>query len=50
MDPNNSGISVTSSLGIYFNSILNMRLDKFLNQNEIIHDEQPIGFKTIYSN
>ncbi|MEW8544951.1 MAG: reverse transcriptase family protein, partial [Candidatus Thiodiazotropha sp.] len=45
MDPNNyRGITITSSLGKLFNSILNTRLEKFLNENRIIHDEQ-IGFR-----
>lgn len=45
MDPGNyRGITITSSLGKLFNSILNSRLEKYLNHNKIIHDEQ-IGFK-----
>ena len=45
MDPGNyRGISITSSLGKLFNSILNIRLETYLNQNKIIHYEQ-IGFK-----
>ena len=43
-DPNNyRGITITSSVGKVFNSILNERLDSFLKQNNIIDDCQ-IGF------
>jgi hypothetical protein len=37
------GITITSSVGKVFNSILNERLDSFLKQNNIIDDCQ-IGF------
>jgi hypothetical protein len=40
-DPNNyRGITITSSVGKVFNSILNERLDSFLKQNNIIDDCQ----------
>jgi hypothetical protein len=43
-DPNNyRGITITSSVGNVFNSILKERLDSFLKQNNIIDDCQ-IGF------
>ena len=43
-DPNNyRGITITSNLGKLFNTILNNRLDKFLEQNNLIHTAQ-IGF------
>ena len=43
-DPNNyRGISVTGAIGKLFNSVLNNRLDIFLEKNKIIHDCQ-IGF------
>jgi hypothetical protein len=44
-DPNNfRGITISSSLGKLFNSILNSRLTTFLNENNII-DEHQIGFR-----
>ena len=43
-DPNNyRGLTITSSIGKLFNSVLNSRLDKFLAKNKIIDDCQ-IGF------
>ena len=43
-DPNNyRGITVTSAIGKVFNSVLNTRLDQFLQKNKIIHDCQ-LGF------
>jgi hypothetical protein len=39
-DPNNyRGITITSSVGKVFNSILNKRLDSFLKQNNIRHHQ-----------
>ena len=44
-DPSNyRGITISSSLGKIFNSILNSRLCSFLDSNSIIHPEQ-IGFR-----
>jgi hypothetical protein len=37
------GITICNSIGKVFNSILNNRLDKFLVENNIIHENQ-IGF------
>ncbi|XP_071132876.1 uncharacterized protein [Mytilus edulis] len=43
-DPNNyRGITITSAIGKLFNRILSLRLDKFLQEHNIIHDSQ-IGF------
>jgi hypothetical protein len=43
-DPNNyRGITITSNLGKVFKSILNNRLDSYLNENNLIHPTQ-IGF------
>ena len=44
-DPNNyRGITISSAVGKLFNSILNNRLTHFLNDNQILCDEQ-IGFR-----
>ena len=40
---NYRGITICNSIGKVFNSILNNRLDKFLVENNIIHENQ-IGF------
>lgn len=44
-DPNNyRGLTITSCLGKVYNSILNTRLEKFVDSNKILPDNQ-IGFK-----
>ncbi|XP_063426826.1 uncharacterized protein LOC134710401 [Mytilus trossulus] len=43
-DPNNyRGLTITNAIGKLFNSILNIRLDSFLEENNVINDCQ-IGF------
>ena len=45
LDPSNyRGITITSCVAKVFNSVLNNRLEKFLSDNNIIHEAQ-IGFK-----
>jgi hypothetical protein len=44
MDPNNyRGITITGRIGKVFNRVLSLRLDKFLQDHNIIHESQ-IGF------
>jgi len=40
MPQNYRGITITNSIGKLFNTILNDRLDKFLVENNIIHESQ----------
>jgi hypothetical protein len=43
-DPNNyRGITITGGIGKVFNRVLSLRLDKFLQDHNIIHKSQ-IGF------
>lgn len=43
-DPNNyRGITITGAIGKVFNRVLSLRLDKFLQDHNIIHESQ-IGF------
>ena len=43
-DPNNyRGITITGAIGKVFNEVLRLRLDKFLQDHNIIHESQ-IGF------
>jgi hypothetical protein len=43
-DPNNyRGITITGAVGKVFNRVLSLRLDKFLQDHNIIHESQ-IGF------
>jgi hypothetical protein len=41
MDPNNyRGITITGAIGKVFNEVLRLRLDKFLQDHNIIHESQ----------